>query len=144
MNQALKKNIHEYIYNKKDICCEDDYDRKSIIEQIFLKYTKICEYEPGEQDGEFLNHINNDVVGMMGYLIDLKRDNDVEGIKLWHDVDKAMCTNKVVDRTKVELLLHDFPLYLLLSFLGMASLRLDIYLNRDTMQYERPDDKTLT
>jgi hypothetical protein len=139
-NKSLKNQMHKYIYKKKDICCEDDYDRKSIIEQIFFKYTKICEYE-GEQHEEVLNNINNDFGKMIGYLVVLKKNNDVEGIQLWHEVNKAMEPHSVnvVDRKSVELLFHEVPLYFLLSFLGIASLKLDFFLNRDAMQYERLD-----
>jgi len=74
----------------------------------------------GEAD-EYMNYINNDFVKFIGYKVDLKKNKDTEGVKLWNEMDKRMYENKRVDEQKVGLLLHDVPLYFLLSFLGYAS-----------------------
>jgi len=70
---------------------------------------------------EYLNYLNNDLVKFIGYLVDLKKNKDNEGVKLWNEIDKKMYQNKMVDQTKIEKLLKDVPLYFLLSFLGYAS-----------------------
>ncbi len=70
---------------------------------------------------EYLNYINNDLVKMIGYKVDLKKNKDIEGVKLWNELDKKMYENKVVNEQKIELLLESVPLYFLLSFLGYAS-----------------------
>jgi hypothetical protein len=70
---------------------------------------------------EYLNYINNDIVKFIGYLVDLKKNKDSEGIKLWNEIDKKMYQNKNVNEKKIENLLQDVPLYFLLSFLGYAS-----------------------
>ena len=118
-NKTLKNKIHKYISKKQDICCEADIDRNLVIQQIVEKYKKISK-NMGEPD-EYLNYINNDLVKLVGYKIDLKKNKDTEGVKLWNEMDKRMYENKMVNEKKIELLLQDVPLYFLLSFLGYAS-----------------------
>ena len=117
--KTLKNKIHNYISKKQDICCENDIDRKIIIEQIIEKYKIICK-NMNEPD-EYLNYVNNDIVKFIGYKFDLKKNKDKEGLKLWNEIDKRMYENKNVNEKKVENLLQDVPLYFLLSFLGYAS-----------------------
>jgi len=117
--KTLKNKIHKYISKKQDICCENDIDRKIVIEQIIENYKSICK-KMNEPD-EYLNYINNDIVKFIGYLVDLKKNKDNEGVKLWNEIDKKMYQNKLVNEKKIELLLQDVPLYFLLSFLGYAS-----------------------
>jgi len=117
--KTLKHKIHQYISRKQDICCENDIDRKVVVQQIVQKYKSICK-NMNEPD-EYLNYINNDLVKMIGYKVDLKRNKDIEGVKLWNEIDKKMYEHKVVNEKKIELLLQSVPLYFLLSFLGYAS-----------------------
>ena len=117
--KTLKNKIHKYISKKQDICCENDIDRKIVIEQIIKKYKIICK-NMNEPD-EYLNYINNDLGKFIGYLVDLKKNKDNEGVKLWNEIDKKMYQNKSVNEKKIEILLQDVPLYFLLSFLGYAS-----------------------
>jgi len=117
--KTLKNKIHTYISKKQDICCENDIDRKTVIQQIIAKYKIICKNM--NEPNEYLNYINNDLVKFIGYLVDLKKNKDKEGIKLWNQIDKKMYEIKVVNEKKIELLLYDVPLYFLLSFLGYAS-----------------------
>ena len=119
--KTLKNKIHHYISKKQDICCENDIDRKIVVEQIIEKYKNICK-NMNEPD-EYLNYVNNDIVKFIGYKVDLKKNKDKEGVKLWNEIDKRMYENKNVNEKKVENLLQDVPLYLLLSFLGYASYR---------------------
>ena len=117
--KTLKNKIHHYISKKQDICCENDIDRKIVVEQIIEKYKNICK-NMNEPD-EYLNYVNNDIVKFIGYKVDLKKNKDNEGVKLWNEIDKRMYENKNVNEKKVEKLLQDVPLYFLLSFLGYAS-----------------------
>lgn len=118
MRKTLKQKLHNYISKKQDICCEEDVDRSLIIEQIINKYKKISGYI--NEPGEYLNYINNDLVKFIGYKVDLKDS------RLWNELDKKMYKNKKVNEKKIEALLKDIPLYLLLAFLGFASYRQDI------------------
>jgi hypothetical protein len=116
---TLKYKIHKYISKKQDICCENDIDRKVVIQEIIKKYKIICKNM--NEPNEYLNYINNDLVKFIGYHVDLKKNKDNEGIKLWNEIDKKMYKNKLVNEKKIEVLLQDVPLYFLLSFLGYAS-----------------------
>ena len=122
-NNTLKNKINNYIFKKQDICCEDDIDRKNVIQKIIEKYKKIAEHflEPDE----YLDYINNDLVKFIGYKVDLKKNNDIEGIKLWNEIDKRMYKDKSLNEEKIEHLLNNVPLYYLLAFLGYASYKSD-------------------
>ena len=111
--KTLKNRIHKYISRKQDICCENDIDRKVVVQQIVAKYKNIYNKKPDK----YLIYMNYDLTKMIGYKVDLRRNNNVEGITLW---DELYQTN-VVSEKKIELLLQDVPLYFLLSFLGYAS-----------------------
>ena len=125
--KTLKNRIHKYISRKQDICCENDIDRKVVVQQIVAKYKSICKNM--KEPDEYLNYINNDLVAMIGYKVDLDKNEDKEGVKLWNEIDKKMFLNKVVNEQKIELLLHDVPLYFLLSFLGYASYKESLWEN---------------
>lgn len=116
---TLKNKIHKYISKKQDICCENDVDRKVVIQQIIERYKNICKIL--NEPDEYLNWINNDLVKFIGYEVDLKEKKDFEGLNLYNDIDKRMYVNKIVNEQKIEILLQDVPLYFLLSFLGYAS-----------------------
>lgn len=112
--KTLKKRIHKYISNKQDICCETNIKRNLVIQQILDKYKKFG-------NTEYLDYVNNDLIGFIGYYVDLEKAKDKEGMRLWRELDKRMLENKDVNEQKVVLLLNDVPLYFLLSFLGFAS-----------------------
>ena len=114
VKKTLKKRIHTYITKKTDICCEADIDRAIAIDQIFEKYKK-------SSGAEYLNNINNDVVKFIGYYVDLKKDKDKEGMRLWNTIDQHTFDNGVVTEQKVVVLLNEVPLYYLLSLLGYAA-----------------------
>ena len=118
-NKTLKNKISKYISRKQDICCEEDIDRKIVIQQIIEKYKNFSQ-KMGEPD-QYLDYINNDLVKFIGYYVVLKNDKDIEGQNLWNEIDQKMFENKVISQKKIELLLlHDVPLYFLLSFLGYS------------------------
>ena len=117
--KTLKNKIHNYISKKQDICCEQDVNRKLITQQIVDKYKSICKNM--NEPNEYLNYINNDMVKLIGYYVDFKKNKDKEGIKLWNELDKRMFEKDIVNQKKIEELLKEVPLYFLLSFLGYAS-----------------------
>ena len=117
--RTLKKRIHKYISKKTDICCETDIDRAVAIDQLFEKYKK-------SGGAEYLNNMNNDLVKFIGYYVDLKKDKDKEGMRLWNTIDQHMFENGVVTEQKVIVLLNEVPLYFLLSFLGYAAYKQEL------------------
>jgi hypothetical protein len=121
-NKTLKNKIHNFIYTQQDICCDNDnIDRELVIHLIIKKYKAISEYflEPDE----YLSFINNDLSILISGYGDVKKKYDPEVAKLLITINKTMYKNKILDQTKIENLLRDIPLYLLMSFLGYASLR---------------------
>jgi|TARA_Y100000034_G_scaffold76270_1_gene91621 hypothetical protein len=120
-NKTLKKHINKYIFKKSDICCEEDIDRNVVIEQLFKLYRDIAALM--DEKNEYLSYINNDFLVFIDYKIRLKNKNDTQGIQLWNILDNQMFKNKKLNKTKITKLLHEVPLYLLLSFLGYADYR---------------------
>jgi hypothetical protein len=116
-NKTLKNKINKYIF-KNDICCEDDVDRKIIIQDIFALYSEIASFMY-EKD-EYLSHIGNDLLKLIGYKIDLETKNDNEGVRLWNKIKSKITLNKTSNKEKMIEVLNEVPLYYLLSFLGYA------------------------
>tara|TARA_B100000073_G_C23726601_1_gene569475 strand:- start:931 stop:1407 length:477 start_codon:yes stop_codon:yes gene_type:complete len=126
---TLRKRIHKYVCEKKDICCEEDVDRDIIIEQIIEKYKKISKLE-NESSDEYISWINNDISKFIGYRVNLKNKDD-HGLKLWDEIDKIIYKgqesnvwekmDKNMMKDNIVKVLKEVPLYYLLSFLGIAS-----------------------
>ena len=116
-NKTLKNKINKYIF-KNDICCEDDVDRKIIIQDIFALYSEIASFMY-EKD-EYLSYIGNDLLKLIGYKIDLETKNDNEGVRLWNKINSKITLNKTSNKEKMIEVLNEVPLYYLLSFLGYA------------------------
>jgi hypothetical protein len=123
-SKTLKKRIHKYLCKNIDICCEEDIDRNFAIEQIFTLYNIIPNEMYDAHPDEPLGFINNDLPKLLGYTITMEKNNDKEGIKLKNELDNTMYKNKKLDKTKITELLHNVPLYYLLSLIGYAHYRL--------------------
>lgn len=117
-NKTLKQKINKYICKKKDICCDNEFDRNVVIEDIFTLYREIAE-NSFEKD-EYLSYIDNEFIKFIGYKIDLERNKDNEGVMLWENITGKMSPNKKPDKMKIIKVLNEVPLYYLLSFLGSA------------------------
>jgi hypothetical protein len=124
ISKTLKKRIHKYLCKNIDICCEEDIDRNRAIEQIFTLYNIIPNEMYDAHPDEPLGFINNDLPKLLGYTITMEKNNDKEGIKLKNELDNTMYKNKKLDKTKITELLHNVPLYYLLSLIGYAHYRL--------------------
>jgi len=107
--KTLKKNIHQYISKKKDICCEEDVDRDVIIDSLFELYS---------HGDDALETLHNDFCKFIGYKNNLKSARDRQGLALWDQIDQAGYKDKQIDEEEVKRALHEVPLYFLLSFLG--------------------------
>ena len=97
-NKTLKNKINKYIF-KNDICCQDDIDRKIVIQDIFTLYSEIASFMY-EKD-EYLSYINNDLLVLIGYKIDLEAKKDIEGIRLWNKIDGKITLNKTPNKEKI-------------------------------------------
>jgi hypothetical protein len=127
--RTLKTRIRNYISKKQDICCESDIDRTIVIQQIIDKYKRITAFF-AEPESEYLGYINNDLLTMIGYKIELEKAHDHEGLQVWKRLNKRMYVDKQLNEAKTIELFKELPLYFLMSFLGYASYKLD-RLNRE-------------
>ena len=121
-NKTLKNKLTKYLCKKKDICCEEDIDKKKCIELIIKNYKNIADNMREEQN--YLDYIDNDVVKFIGYRVDLKKNKDKSGVKLFDNISKLLQTNDKITENNVINLLENIPLYYLMSFLGYSFYRL--------------------
>jgi len=117
--RSIRSKITRYIIKKHDICCEKDIDRNIVIKEIFAKYKEQARFL--NEEGEYLNYINNDLIVFIGYKVDLEKNKDEEGLKLWMELDRRMYKDNRISSSKIIKLLHKVPLYYLMSFLGLAT-----------------------
>ena len=110
----FNKKIREYISKKGDICCEKDYNREIIINEIIELYKEINTLL-NEKGTTYLDYADNDIVKFIGYLSTLKENKNSIGVSLW----KTM-SNRIRNEENFIALLNEVPLYYLLSFLGQA------------------------
>jgi len=122
--KTLRSRIHNYISKKQDICCESDIERTIVIQQLINKYKRITAFF-GEPESEYLGYINNDILILIGYKIDLEKAHDNEGLQVWKRLNKRMYVDKKLNEAKTIELLKELPLYFLMSFLGYASYKID-------------------
>ena len=127
---TLRKNIHNYISKKKDICCEEDIDREVVIRSLFELYSH------GISDP--LETIHNDFSKFIGYQTKLKAANDKQGLDLWNQLDKSAFRKNELNREELESSLREVPLYYLLSFLGYG-----YYKFKDDIQIATPETPVL-
>jgi len=117
VNQSIniKTLVSNYILKKGDICCEEDYNRDEIINQIFKVYNDMFK-------DDYLEYIDNDIMLFIGYYIDLQNNNDTEGMGIWKYIYSQIpkTDNKTQDENNIKTLLKSLPLFYLLSFLGSA------------------------
>jgi hypothetical protein len=117
-NKTLKKKLTKYFCDTKerDICCETDYNREEIIEEILTMYKKMFMGYPDE----YLEWIVNDIVIFVGIRIHLEEEKNMEGVKMW---DYISSKTKKLTEVNTRTLLMELPLYYLLAFLGRTYLR---------------------
>ena len=115
-NKTLKNNLTKYFCETKDkdICCETDYNRKDIIEEIISMYKNLS--------SQYLETIENDILGFVGIRNDLVKAKNIEGVKMW-DYISSKTINKKLSEGLIRTLLMEMPLYYLLAFLGSTYLK---------------------
>ena len=115
-NKTLKKKLTKYFCEtkEKDICCETNYDRHMIVEEIISMYKKLT--------SQYLETIENDILVFVGFRVDLEKAKNKEGLKIW-DYISAKTINKKLSEVLIRTLLMELPLYYLLAFLGTTYLK---------------------
>ena len=114
-NNTLKKKISQYFCETKeqDICCETDYNRKEIVEKIMTMYKEIF----NNTEDNYLDWIDNDIVGFIGVRNFLQNDKNFKGVKMWN-----FLASKTKNKENIHQTLMELPLYYLLAFLGSTYL----------------------
>lgn len=115
----FNKKIHEYIFKKGDICCEKDYSREIIINEIIELYKEINTLL-NEKGTTYLDHADNDIVKFIGYLSTLKENKNTTGSSLWITISNRIRKDKKLNEENFIALLNEVPLYYLLAFLGQS------------------------
>jgi hypothetical protein len=123
-NKTLKKKLTKYFCETKDkdICCESNYNREMIVEEIIAMYKKMF---IGYAD-EYLEWIDNDILFFVGIRVDLEKAKNKEGVKMWDYISAKTMKKKLSDVT-IRTLLMELPLYYLLAFLGNTYLKFKSY-----------------
>ena len=114
-----KKYISKY-FIKKDICCEDDIEREKCINIIFDNY-KIIAKNNLSNESEYLDFLDNDLTIFVGYLSNLEKNKNKEGVKLWKYINKQSQYNNETNFEKIKNFLYDVPLFYLMSLLGYST-----------------------
>ena len=115
----LSSKIREY-FSTRELACEDDVSRKEVIDQTIEIYKRICQKMDEQLSEEYLNSMNNDLVKLIGYRIDLENKKDQYGLTLWDELDQRMYVENVVSEKKIIEVLEEVPMFFLMSFLGYA------------------------
>lgn len=115
-NKTLKKKLTNYFCETKDkdICCETNYNRKMIVEEIISMYKK--------KDFNYLESVENDILFFVGIRDDLEKAKNEKGLKIW-DYISSLTINKKLSDVIIRTLLMELPLYYLLAFLGKTYLK---------------------
>lgn len=114
-NNTLKKKITRYFCETKeqDICCESDYNREEIVEKIMSMYKEIF----NNTVDDYLDWIDNDIVGFIGVRNFLQNDKNFKGVNMWN-----FLASKTKNKKNIHKVLMELPLYYLLAFLGSTYL----------------------
>jgi len=110
--KTLKSKINKYIYKYGDINTPDGLDKNKVIDDL------IEMYKNGYSNDEYLDWLGNNLLFFIGYRIDLKENNNIEGLKIWDELAKR--TKKDTTEEEYKKLLNELPLYYLLTFLGYS------------------------
>ena len=116
--KTLKKVITNYVLKKGDVCCENEIERKLVIQDIFATYQELADFMFEKE--LYLGYVQNDLLLFIGYRVDLEKGNK-EGVRIWDGLARMTETNKNPDKQKLVKILHNVPLYYLLAFLGYAT-----------------------
>lgn len=122
--KKIKKLIMKRV-KKKDICCEEDIERDKCINILIDNY-KIIAKNNLSDESEYLDFIHNDLTILVGYLSDLEKKKDKEGIKLWNHINKESQDNNKISLKKITKILYDVPLFFLMSLLGYSQYKIKL------------------
>jgi len=117
---SFTENLNHYICKNNTAYTDEPHDKPAIINEILHLYKKYTDEVLGEKDDQYLNWINNDLLNLVGFKIDLMQRKNKEGLNLWNELDEKMTSDGKPTLEKVQFVLDELPLHLLFSFLGYA------------------------
>lgn len=119
---SLKEHVHSYICQRGDInnLEESIIDKDKVIDQIIELYTQRTK-DWGYDHQEVIDSVDNDFLKFIGYRIDLEKEKDNKGVKVFDMLLKYTVNPKkpIADEKKLrDCLKNCIPSYYLLAFLG--------------------------
>ena len=67
----MSKKLNHYICKNNTAYTDEQVDKPAIINEIIHLYKKYTDEVLGEKDDQYLNWINNDLLNLVGFKIDL-------------------------------------------------------------------------
>ena len=110
MKKCQTHSMTDYVCLKRDLCCDEDYNKDKIIDYFINNYKRIY-------PDDYLGWISNDLCKYIGYKNALINKKDNKGVRLWNEMEKPSAN---ISEDKLRQNLREFPLYFLLSFLGTS------------------------
>jgi hypothetical protein len=117
--KKIKQRVNDYIH-KHDICCENPPDpygmisRRLVIDQLFRLYDEMSEHR---KDTVMLNYLSREILWLMGGLNDMKTKEDRQ---MYLSIHRKMYKKGIPDKEEIVTVLHEIPLYYLMTLLGYA------------------------
>ena len=140
---SIKSQVHSYICQRGDINNLEDaiIDKDKVIDQIIDLYTKrYKDWGFDENHQEIIDSVDNDFVKFIGYRIDLEKEKDRKGVKLFDALMKYTVHPKEPKSDEKKLrhcLKNCIPSYYLLAFLGST-----YHLEKDAMDNKLKNTNT--
>jgi hypothetical protein len=116
---SFTERLNNYVCRNNTAYTDEQVDKPAVITEIIELYKKYAEEILGEKDEE-LNWINNDLLTLVGFKIDLQQQKNKEGMNLWNELDGKMMIDGKPNLERIKSVLAELSLPLLLSFLGYA------------------------
>lgn len=117
--KKIKYRVNDFIH-KHDICCENDQyaliSRRIVIDQLFRLYHEMAEHRK-DTDTVMLMYLSREILWLMGGLKDMKTEEDRQ---MYLSIHRKMYRKRIPDKEGIVTVLHEIPLYYLMTLLGYA------------------------
>ena len=90
---SFTEKLNHYICKNNTAYTDEQVDKPAIINEIIHLYKKYTDEVLGEKDDQYLNWINNDLLNLVGFKIDLMQRKNKEGLNLWNELDEKMTSD---------------------------------------------------
>ena len=117
--KKIKQRVNDFIH-KNDICCEKDQyaqiSRRIVIDQLFQLYDEMAEHRKDTYT-VMLIYLSREILWLMGDLSDMKTKEDRQ---MYLSIQRKMYKKRIPDKEGIVTILHEIPLYYLMTLLGYA------------------------